>query len=56
MHGIYDRKCGYEKCMKNLIEKVKGKCSFERPRHRWENNIKWIWANVMCSGGLNRID
>jgi hypothetical protein len=47
------------------VEKPRGKRPLERPRHRWENNIKinlrevgrrawteWIWLRIGTGGGL----
>ena len=38
-----------------LVGKPDGKRSLERPRHRWENNIKMDLQEVVCGGyGLER--
>jgi len=38
-----------------LVGKPEGKRSLERPRHRWENNIKMDLQEVVCGGyGLER--
>jgi hypothetical protein len=44
MHG------GDEKCMKNFVEKPEGKRPLQRPRHRWEDNIKLGLMEVGCEG------
>jgi hypothetical protein len=33
-----------------LLEKTEGKKPLERPRHRWENNIKMDLQKVACRG------
>jgi hypothetical protein len=38
---------GTEKRVKEFVRKPKGKKPLERPRHKWEDNIKWIgWEGV----------
>jgi hypothetical protein len=39
MYG--ERKCGY----RVLVGKPEEKTPFGRPRHRWEDNIKWAGTN-----------
>jgi hypothetical protein len=33
-----------------LVGKPEGKRPFERPRHRWEDNIKMYFQEVVCRG------
>ena len=33
-----------------LVGKPEGKRPLGRPRHRWEDNIKWIWGRWVDSG------
>jgi len=39
-----------------LVRKPEGKRPLERPRRRWENNIKIDLQEVGCEGTLDRCD
>jgi hypothetical protein len=56
---------GGEKCLRVLVGSPEGKRPLERPRHRWEDNIKtdlreigidgqtgFGWLRIGSSGGL----
>jgi hypothetical protein len=54
MGGACGAHGGDEKCIKILVRKPEGKRPLERPRRRYENNIKMsIWEK--CSGGVDWI-
>ena len=45
MHGSMNIKF---KCV--LVGKPEGERPFERPRHRWEDNIKMVFQEMECAG------
>jgi hypothetical protein len=46
---------GEERCIRALVGKPEGRRPLERPRRRWENNIKTDLREVGC-GGIDWID
>ena len=36
-----------EKCIKIVVGKPEGKRTLSKPRHRWEDRIKWILKKVV---------
>jgi hypothetical protein len=43
-----------ERCIQDLLGKPEGKRLLGRPRHRWEDNLKWVLKKWDEDHGLNR--
>ena len=55
MGGTCSTYGGEERCIQLLVGKPEGKRPIERPRHRWEDNIKIDIQEVGC-GGMDWIE
>jgi len=43
MGGACSTYGGEERCIQGFCREIQGKAPLGRPRHRWEDNIKWIF-------------
>jgi hypothetical protein len=41
---------GGERCLQGLVGRSEGKRPLGRPRHRWENNIKMDFREIVING------